>query len=37
MGIGERIGMDNIFLSVRAAVEAVLNRDAQPPAAGPNP
>lgn len=37
MGIGERIGRDNMFLSVRSAVEAVLNRDAQPPAAGPNP
>jgi high affinity sulfate transporter 1 len=27
MGLGEKIGMDNIFLSVHAAVEAILQRE----------
>ncbi len=36
MGIGEKIGRENIFFTVGAAVESVLNRDGHSTAAGPD-
>jgi hypothetical protein len=32
MGLGEKIGAENIFLSVHATVEASQQRERQPPA-----
>ncbi len=37
MGLGERIGMENIFLSVHAAVEAILQREGRSADAALNP
>jgi MFS superfamily sulfate permease-like transporter len=37
MGLGEKIGMDNIFLSVHAAVEAILQREGRSADAALNP
>ena len=36
MGIGEKIGKENIFYSVRAAVEAILSRGGRSAATGPD-
>jgi hypothetical protein len=29
LGLGEKIGADNIFFSIRSAVEAIMQRDAR--------